>query len=220
MAYYIGLDTETCNGIEENGKINLDFSLVYDLGLAVVDENGKVYETKSFVIYETYVGMKDIMKQAFFADKIPQYEEELKNGTRKLVRFSTARLALINLMEKYNTNKVFAHNAKFDCRALNNTQRYITKSKYRWFFPYETDVLDTLEMSKKVFKKNETYVQFCKENGYMTKHKVPQVRLTAEILYRFINKDYDFNECHTGLEDVLIEKEIFRTCVQAGCSID
>ena len=47
MAFYIGLDTETCNGLD-NGR-DLTQSLVYDLGLAVVDENGKVYETRSLL---------------------------------------------------------------------------------------------------------------------------------------------------------------------------
>lgn len=210
MAFYIGLDTETCNGLD-NGR-DLTQSLVYDLGLAVVDENGKVYETRSFVIYEIFVGMKDVMKEAYFADKIPQYEKDIKEGTRKLVRFSTARFALIDLMKKYNTNKVFAHNAQFDYRALLNTQRYTTCSKYRWFFPYGVKVIDTLEMSKKVFKKDEKYVDFCRSNGYMTKHKTPQVRLTAEILYRYITNENSFDESHTGLEDVLIEKEIFKSC--------
>ena len=38
-----------------------------------------------------------------------------------------------------------------------------------------------------------------------------KVRLTAEILYRFIERQ-SFIESHTGLEDVLIEKEILAYC--------
>ena len=49
-AYYIVLDTETCNGIVmPDGSLNLDDSLVYDIGFAVVDKHGKVYEKYSFV---------------------------------------------------------------------------------------------------------------------------------------------------------------------------
>lgn len=37
--YYIGIDTETCNGrIDVDGKLNLTDSLVYDIGWAVVDK--------------------------------------------------------------------------------------------------------------------------------------------------------------------------------------
>ena len=48
------------------------------------------------------------------------------------------------------------------------------------------------------------------ENGYLTKNG--QVRKTAEIIYRYITKDNDFTESHTGLEDVMIEKEILAHC--------
>jgi hypothetical protein len=33
-----------------------------------------------------------------------------------------------------------AYNAAFDMNGLNKTQRYITKSAYRWFFPYGVKV--------------------------------------------------------------------------------
>jgi hypothetical protein len=46
----------------------------------------------------------------------------------------------------------------------------------------------------------------------MTKHKKPQVRLTAEILYRYISGDRDFIESHTGLEDILIETALLAHC--------
>ena len=48
--YYIVFDTETTNGFDD--------PLVYDLGLAVVDKNGKVYEHHSLVMYETFCKMK------------------------------------------------------------------------------------------------------------------------------------------------------------------
>ena len=45
----------------------------------------------------------------------------------------------------------------------------------------------------------------------MTKHAVPRLRETAEILYRYISGNNDFVEVHKGYEDILIEKEIFVT---------
>jgi hypothetical protein len=39
-------------------------------------------------------------------------------------------------------------------------------------------------------------------------------RFTAEILYRYITDNLEFTESHTGLEDTLIEKEIFAYCVR------
>ena len=195
--YIIVADTETCNGIMIDEKLDLSDSLVYDFGFAVVDKRGKVYESHSFVIKEVFYGMKEVMRSAYYANKIPKYEKEINAGTRKVVSFFEARKTLLNTMAKYNTNTIAAHNARFDYNALNVTQRYLTKSKYRYFFPYTTEIWDTLK---------------CEMNNYMTKHKVPQVRLTAEILHRYLTGNKNFEESHTGLEDVLIEKDILAHC--------
>ena len=53
--FYLQLDTETCGDLEN--------PYVYDLGMAVVDRQGNVYETYNFVIYDVYVGMKELMQQ-------------------------------------------------------------------------------------------------------------------------------------------------------------
>jgi hypothetical protein len=213
--YYLMVDTETCNGIvEENGKLNLNYSLVYDLGLAIIDKHGTVYEQASLVISDTYYGMKDLMKSCYYAEKLPRYDEEIKQGQRQVVSYYMAQKMVKALMEKYETNIVIAHNAGFDNRATNNTQRYLTKSKYRYFFPYGTEIWDTLKMANDTICKQKTYIRWCEKNGYMTNHATPRPRATAEILYRYISGEDNFIESHTGLEDVMIEKEIFAHCMR------
>ena len=49
---------------------------------------------------------------------------------------------------------------------------------------------------------------------YLTKNG--RKRYTAEILYRFISGNNEFTEEHTGLADVLIEKEILVECLRRG----
>ena len=49
----------------------------------------------------------------------------------------------------------------------------------------------------------------------MTNHATPRPRFTAEVLWRYISKNNDFVESHTGLKDVEIEKEIFTKCLEA-----
>ena len=202
--YYLTIDTETANG--------LDDSLVYDIGGAIHDKKGRVYETFSFVIYEVFVGMKDLMKTAYYAEKIPRYEADLQAGSRKMVQYNTARKHIADLCKKYNVRAIIAHNARFDYRATNTTQRYLTCSKYRYFLPYGLPIYDTLKMARDTIGKQKTYIQWCKNNGYMVNNNRP--RLTAEILYRYISGNNSFVEEHTGLEDVLIEKEIFAKCMR------
>ena len=209
--YIMMLDTETCNiRNDENGKLDMRDVLVYDKGWEVIDKHGNVYEKKSYIAKEIFFGMSDVMISAYYANKIPKYLEEIAKGERVVASFYEIRKDFLDTMKRYETNIVCAHNARFDYNALNTTQRYLTKSKYRYYFPYGTEVWDTLKMARSVVAKTPTYKRFCEENGYITKNN--QVRLTAEILYRYITRDNEFVESHTGLEDVDIERQILAYC--------
>ena len=206
---FIVLDTETTNDIE--------CPLVYDVGFAVIDKNGFVYEKHSFVVADVFLD-RELMESAFFSEKIPMYWEQIKKGERTLTSFFNVRRTLAKVMAEYDIDTVIAHNARFDYISTATTQRYLTKSKYRYFFPYGTKVWDTLKMAREVFKDDEKYCEFCTENNYKTSNN--SNRYTAEILYRFLTDDNSFIESHTGLEDVLIEKEIFVECVRRNPEID
>lgn len=204
------LDTETTNDI--------DCPLMYDIGGGILDTDTNEFTHEfSFVVADIFCN-KELMSSAYFIDKVPQYWNEIKNGSRVLASFYNIRNHIYNLMKDTNTTKVIAHNMRFDYISTHTTQRYLTKSKYRWFFPYGTEFLDTLKMSRIAFGNNENYVNYCKENEYLCKNGTP--RFTAEILYRFITNDNNFVESHTGLQDVLIEKEIFTECIKLGCDIE
>ena len=146
------------------------------------------------------------------------YEDDLRAGSRKMVQYNTARKHIANLCEKYNVRAIIAHNARFDYRATNTTQRYLTCSKYRYFLPYGIEVWDTLKMVRSTVAKQKSYLRWCEENGFMVNGKRP--RMTAEILYKYMINDIDYKEIHTGLEDVLIEKEIFVWCVRQKKKMD
>lgn len=206
--YYMVLDTETANGFMVDGKLDLSCSLVYDIGFNVVDKKGHIYERVSMAIWDILCDMKDIMATAYYADKIPSYWDEIKNGERQLVTFLHARDIVIDTIKKYNIKAVSAHNARFDVNALNTTIRYLTKSKKRWFFPKSVEIWDTLKGATNTICKQKGYISFCEQNGYMTKHKTPRVRATAEILYRYISGDNEFIEEHKGVNDTDIEAKI------------
>ena len=212
IKYLMGLDTETCNGIMTDNKLDLSQSIVYDIGWVITDRQGRIYKERSFVIYEIFVGMKDVMRSAYYAEKIPMYWEQIKSGQRKLASFRTVMRTLRQDLKDFGCSTVFAHNARFDVNALNNTIRFLTGSKQRYFFPYRVEIWDTLKMSRQTIGRQKSYRNWCFRNNYVTKHRTPQVRLTAEILYRYITGCDDFIESHTGLEDVRIETKILVHC--------
>ena len=225
--YVLMLDTETANTIEEviaavvgedgtiiepeKKKMDMSNVLVYDIGWAVVDVHGGLYETASYVNREIFNDERDLMRSAYYGWKIPRYVEDLRAGRRKMASWWEIREALLDVLQQYGITEIVAHNARFDHNAINTTQRYLTASKYRYFFPFRSVVFwDTMKMADDVIVPMPSYIAFCEENGYIVRPGKP--RKTAEILYRFISGDNEFEESHTGLEDVMIEAQILWYC--------
>lgn len=205
----IVIDTETTNSIDD--------PFCYDVGWAVVDKSGNVYESYSFVVADIFLD-KTLMSYAYFADKIPQYWKDIKEGKCKMKTFFKIKKIFADCVKRNNVKIVMAHNARFDYRSLNLTLRYLTSSKQRFFFPFGIEIWDTLKMSRMVLKDVIEYDDFCYNNNYLTKRLCK--RFTAEIIYRFLTGNNNFEESHTGLEDVMIEKEIFVFCVTSQPNID
>ena len=199
----IVVDTETTNSIED--------PICYDIGFAVVNFSGEVFEKHSYVVADIFLD-EELMASAYFIDKIPTYWEEIKAGKRELRKFSTIRRIFAETCAKYNIQKVCAHNMRFDYRSLNLTQRFLTSSRYRYFFPFGIKFWDTLKMSREILNKNDAYGEFCYLNNFLTANN--RKSFTAENIFRFISGEKTFEESHTGLEDVLIEKDIFAYCVE------
>jgi len=161
--------------------------------------------------------MPEKMNTAYYAWKLPRYYEEIENGTRKVVSWDYAKSLVAYLCNFYNIVAIVAHNARFDYNACNNTSTTL-KGVKSYFFPYGIPIWCTFGMARQTVGKQKTYIEWCKKNGYVT--KTGQVRLTAEVLYRYISRNAKFQEAHTGLEDVKIEVEIFAKCISTHKKID
>lgn len=211
---YMVFDTEVCNCPKIDCQLDVANGQVYDLGLQIVDNEGYVYDEYSIVNEDVFFGMPQAMNEAYFADKIPQYLEGMRMGKHKIMNTWQIYKFIRELCKEYDIKACVAHNAKFDIKVLNATLRYQTKSKRRWFFPYELPIWDTMKMANDTICKQKRYREFCEANGYMTNHATPQVRKTAEILWQYLNDDTSFIEEHTGLADVSIEAQIFAECIR------
>ena len=199
---FLVVDTETCNTVEQ--------PLPYDIGYAICDRNGRIYLERSFVVAETFLDMKDVMKTAYYAEKLPHYWEDIKNGTRQIKGFWNIRKQMFADMKEYKVKKVGAYNMAFDKRALNNLARYVTKSFIRWFFPFGTRFFCIWSMACQTLLNTTSYVRFAENNGLVSDKD--NILTSAESCYKFITDSIDFSESHTGLEDVKIEIEIMAEC--------
>ena len=203
------IDTEATNG--------LDCPIVYDVGYQIFSLDEGVLCERSFVNADVFCDA-ELMASAYFADKIPDYWQEIVSGQRTLKKWFNIKKQIAEDCKKYGVEIACAHNAAFDNRALNITQRYQTTSKYRYFLPFGVEWWDTLKMARETLKQNEDYGTFCYENDYLTSRGCR--RYTAEIIYRWLTGNADFEESHTGLEDVKIERQIFEYCVSKNPEID
>lgn len=211
--YIVVCDTETANTLTDSkGKPDMSCVLPYDCGWIVADTHGGIYQKRSFINRDIFENEEALMKSAYYANKIPRYKEDISSGKRIVSDTYSIRSAMLNDIATYNCIAFVAHNARFDYNALNNSQRWNTKSKYRYWLPYEIEIWDTMKMAQDVILQMPTYLKFCEKNGYTTPKGKP--KKTAEALYRFISGNNEFSESHTGLEDVEIEYQIFLYCMR------
>lgn len=199
---YLVIDTETCNTLEQ--------PMPYDIGYAITDRDGNIQLERSFVVAEMFLDHKDLMQSCYFTEKVPKYWDDIKQGTRTVKSIFNIRKQIHADMKKYNVKQVGAYNMGFDKRALNNVIRYASKSCIRWFFPFGTTYFCIWNMACQVVMNTTSYIKFATQNGLES----PKGNLftNAECCYKYITKQIDFKEEHTGLEDVRIEIAIMAKC--------
>lgn len=200
--YFLIVDVETCNTLEE--------PLPYDIGYCICDRNGNIEIERSFVVADIFCDMQDVMQSAYYKEKIPQYWEDLKSGKREMRSYYNIRKIILEDMKTYKVKKVGAYNMSFDRRALDNLVRYCSKSYFRYFFPFNTEYFCIWNMACQVLMARKTYIDFAIKNGLMSEKG--NLLTNAECCYKYVTKNIDFSESHTGLEDVKIETKILAEC--------
>ena len=213
--YYMVLDTETCPIDRELEDVTPTNMLVYDLGYTITDKKGNVYRTGSYIVSDIFFGeFYTKMQSSYYADKIPKYMEQIAKGERVVKTWKQISFILRKVLEEFDINVVVAHNARFDYGVLRNTKDYLEEYP---MLPY-VEWWDTLKMARSILKERKSYKRFCEDNNFMTKNN--QCRFTAEVIYRYLTNDLEFEESHTGLEDTLIEKDILAFCIKQHKKMD
>jgi hypothetical protein len=200
--FFLVLDVETANSLEQ--------PLPYDIGWAVCDRYGNILEQRSYIVAEIYHDLSDVMKTAYYAEKIPQYEEDIRTGKRTVATMFTIRRQMLADMKNYKIKQVGAYNMAFDKKALTNLVRYVSKSFCRWWFPFGTEFFCIWNMACDALLERKSYIDFAVKNGLLSEKN--NILTSAECVYKYMKKYMDFIESHTGLEDVLIEVEIMAYC--------
>lgn len=211
--YIMFIDVETIGSLYVSESV-----LPFEIGMKVVDiENLKVVKEKSYLVRK-FFNNKYIMLSTFSATKYPEYLKKIETDKRyKLMSVNDISKDIEKIAQRYNIKVMTAHNGNFDKTAMARLFDDFGTDN-----PFENiDLLDTLELSK-VITFSKDYANYCiahkdrlndmKESCFITNSG--RVRVTAQAIYCYITNNSQFQEAHTGLEDIDIEIEIFKKSLE------
>lgn len=177
---------------------------VFDIGLLVGDLYGNITEMKQFIIEEIFP------EQLFWEKKRPDYLAVMNDESypAKMVSVEKAFEEIEILIEKYNIKTMYAYNAAFDSRTINNLAE-----EFKVDNPLKNLEIDCLWFwSAQTIFQQKAFKKWADKNYQYTMTEKGNYKTSAEIAYAFMKNEPQFEEVHRGLEDCLIEYEIFLKC--------
>lgn len=222
--------------------------LIYDLGWTITDRQGRIYEKKNFLISEVFSVPSIFntayyaVKRPLYLEKLKKGEIVLTDwatATAEMVESlqHCAAVGAYNSMFDFKKaipftelyiNKLYSPDffkwEKFQnkvCDEIANGQRRESKKDFEPdFFSFrgqKYNLFDLWGLSCSHILDCDEYRQMCCENEWKTQSG-KYFKTSAETTYRFIKKDYEFEEEHTALNDAEIETEIFARIVKKHLS--
>lgn len=203
---FLIIDTETIG--------NFGSHIVYDTGLLVVDREGRTYEEHSFLTKGIFDDIK-LMATAFYARRYNKYLEEIANGTTKVVEWAHVLKTITAIISTYGITTVAAYNESFDdCGMANTTEHFFDNRE--WLPENVNHFCIWNAACHTIF--DENYIELARAQGWVTEKD--NVKTSAEMAYRYITGNHDFEEAHTGLDDCKIEAQILVHLLNTGKEFD
>lgn len=212
--------------------------LIYDFGYTIIDRKGTIYVRRNHLVSEIF-SVPQVFNTAYYAKKRPIYLEKLRSGEIDIQTWETIMeeflgdLAQVESVGAYNSmfdykkaipfteryiEAVYSSNyAEWERAQWESCQRIAhgEKPKNEDFDRYnlsirgqEKPLFDVWGLACKYILDCEEYREEAMRNNWISKSK-KYYSTTAENCFRFLNKDYEFEEAHTAIEDCEIEGEIF-----------
>ena len=201
--------------IETVGKV--DSPIMYDLSITIKSiKTGKVLYKMCFIVANIF-NDKDTMTSPFYTKANDKFYRH-KLGHSKLYQmkpnFEIAEI-VNQLIKDYGITTMIAYNCKFDRLGVDlfyeRANETLELDKVDKVIPNLVKKLVLVDLWQWVYEtmgKSQVYKDWCKANNFVTK-KGTNYMSNVETVYKFISKDLDFIERHTGLEDLVAEMKIF-----------
>ena len=186
--------------------------LIFDIGWCVCDKQGNIFKKRNYLVKEVFINM-DLMKHAHYFNKYPQYLDMMQEGKIKMLPWIEVMRRMEDDIIQYGIKNLYAYNMAFDKRAIYETARVIGKREPD-FFKYEGVRFHCLwGMACETILLRKMFFKVAKENNWFS--EAGNIKTSAEVCYRFISNNYDFEESHTALDDSIIETAILAKILRA-----
>lgn len=194
-------DTETTGHIQS--------PLIYDIGWAILDENLNVVVKREYLVREIFTN-EFLMNSAYYINKKPAYDKRVANKEIQVWSIIYIYQKLMKDIKRYKVSSLAAYNIQFDMRAmyttLKLTQAQLTPKWYNLTQKKKLICLWGLACDTILLK--QEFKNIAQEQEWLTDKG--NILTNAEVAYRYITNDLEFEEEHTALKDVEVEIEILK----------
>ena len=220
-------------------KVAIAKPLIYDLGWQIIDAKGNVYRRRSFLISEIFSvpAVFDTAyyasKRPIYLERLERGEIELTDWKRA-VSVLERDLSEVSAVGAYNSmfdfkkaipfTELYINNlysAQFHswlamqgriCKNIANGRTYENRKEFESevfrFHGVAYPLFDLWGLSARHLLNNDEYKRACVDNEWITASG-KYFKTSAETSFRFLAKDFNFDEEHTALSDEEIESKIF-----------
>jgi hypothetical protein len=176
---------------------------VYDVGYTITTKAGKILTARTWLVEEVFTNPRKMMGAYFAAKFFTHYAYMLQAGRISLIPWMEIVAEMQSDVEYFGVTGITAYNFQFDRKVMRATHRLHGDGSM--FMPPMRQ-LCLWKWLKATKLSTQTYKNWCRENGYMTRNHRPKT--TAELAYRYISGEHNYQEPHTALGDALMETEL------------
>lgn len=185
----------------------------YNVGYMVADNKGKVYKKESFAILPCiWENLQNCLPAKEMTHK--NIQEILANPVKYNWTMPEEVMdSLVKDVKAFNVKQIWAYNVTFDRGSMKRLygDKFHELADRVEFLDIWTAIVVTRLCTKK-------YVKFCRENGFVSEKG--NCRTSAEVVWKYLSKNVDFEEEHTGLADCEIEYQIYLTAKNSKKKMD
>ena len=201
---YIVFDTETTS---------LDKPFCYDVGYKIFSDDHAELVRRHYIVEQNWHNLP-LFESAYYKEKRPLYVKLLRSKKASMDKYGYIMGAMARDIRKYGVTSAYAYNSDFDDKVFSFNCDWFKCNN-----PLENiPIHDIWGYASEFITNTPDYKKFCEAHEYFTDSG--NYKASAEIVYRYITNNTDFDEAHMGAMDVDIEAIILQFCIEKGAEID